>query len=76
MAGVMHIGAGLVGLKSENVHGTRATSEFREPQNLNTMVFGGELTDRGPYCNQTRWANSRWKDGRKETSRRKEGMNE
>ena len=33
MAGVMRIGAGLVGLKSENVHGTRATSEFREPQN-------------------------------------------
>ena len=33
MAGVMHIGAGWVGLKSENVHGTRTTSEFREPHN-------------------------------------------
>ena len=33
MAGVMHMGAGLVGLKSEIVHGTRATSEFREAQN-------------------------------------------
>ena len=29
MAGLMPIGAGLVGLKSENVHGTRATGELR-----------------------------------------------
>ena len=41
MVGVMHIGAGLAGLKSEIVHGTRATSEFRERQNLNHLVFGG-----------------------------------
>ena len=28
MAGVMHVGAGLVGLKSESMHATRATSKF------------------------------------------------
>ena len=48
MAGLMHIAAGLVGLKSEIVHGTRATSEFREPQNLKHVVFGGGID--GPWA--------------------------
>ena len=39
MAGVMHIGAGLVGLKSEIAHGTRATSEFRYPPELRAHGF-------------------------------------
>ena len=49
MAGLMHIGAGLVGLKSENVHGIRATSGYVEPQNLKNMVLGGDLACSGPY---------------------------
>ena len=46
MADVMRVGAGLVGLKSENVHGTRATSEFRGLANLKNVVLGGRLVDR------------------------------
>ncbi len=42
-------GSGLVGLKNENVHGTRATSGFVEPQNLETMVWDGDLPRRWAY---------------------------
>ena len=75
MAGVMHIGAGLVGLKSENVHGTRATSEFREPQNLNNVVFGGGIDGLWALLQ----ANKRGKqqmEGRKEGNKQTEGRNE
>ncbi len=74
MAGLMHIGAGLVGLKSENVHGTRATSEFREPKNLNTMVFGGGIG--GLWALTVTRQDGQTADGRTEGRKQADGRNE